>query len=179
MWLPRNQKNIRKKIGKKFLIWVFWQNIGLFKNLYIYIYIYPDYLCSGWKVQTNDTQKKRRKCSLKFPKSELIVHTGTPGEHSSNCGTKQKLHCRIVSAFAGRANKQFFVRIVRKVQAKESPNFSKSKNLMQIEIPRHSPCTYILPTLTLSKTWLIWWRNSWQVNANKSLIIIIIIISTI
>ncbi len=121
-------KKTQKKREKKLLIRVFCKKIGIFQDLKIYIY--------------TDTQKKYRKCSLKFPKSELIVHTGTPGAHSSNCGTKQKLHCPIVSALQAEPTNRLFVRIVRKVQAKESPNFSKAKNLMQIEIPRHSPCTY-------------------------------------
>jgi hypothetical protein len=133
MWLPKNPK--KKRIF--FINSIFLQK--KLKNWKIYIYIYILII----SVQTNDIQKKYRKCSLEVPKN------WTHSSHRNTWWTFLKLWDQAKTALhhslcllAGRANKQVFVRIVRKVWAKESPNFSKAKTWCKIEIPRHSPCTY-------------------------------------
>ncbi len=121
----------------------FYLKLKIFKNNIIYIYILIISVQNG-KFKPTTLKRNIGNCSLKFPKSELIVHTGT-----NTWWTFLKMWDQAKTALshslclAGRANKQVFVRIVRKVQTKESPNFSKqAKTWCKIEILRHSPCTY-------------------------------------
>ncbi len=49
-----------------------------------------------FKLQLSSVQN--RKCSMKFPKNELIVQSNT-SEHSSKCGINWNLNCWLVSPF--------------------------------------------------------------------------------
>jgi hypothetical protein len=50
-----------------------------------------------FKLQVSNVQN--RKCSMNFPKNELIVWRSNASEHSSKCGINWNLNCLVVSPF--------------------------------------------------------------------------------